>query len=123
MFTSMAGSLGVVLAAFGGLAWFLRKSNPSRGGHLAANVFEILGRKTLAPRQQAMLVRCGDRILLINLGSHGATTLAEFTDPAEVQRLTQACLSREASAFQESLQQIERKPVSGGFATVNSLFG
>ena len=122
-FTSMTGSLALVLGAFGVFVWFFRKTGNQRARGLTAGVFEVLGRSQLAARQQAMLVRCGERVLLLNLGPHGATTLAEFTDAAEIQRLIHSCQSREASAFQESLQQLGRQPASGGFATTGNLFG
>jgi len=51
----------------------------------------VLGRAPLANRQQAHLLRCGNKLLLVSAGTAGTEPLTEITDPAEVERLTELC--------------------------------
>jgi flagellar biogenesis protein FliO len=88
---TIGGSLAVVLAGFLVVAWALRRASPGGFGALPPEVFEVLGRAALAHRHQAQLLRCGNKLLLVAVTTDGATTLAEITDPAEVERLATAC--------------------------------
>jgi flagellar biogenesis protein FliO len=93
------GSLALVLGIFFLIVWALRKMSPNAMGTLPAEAFEVLGRSPLAFRQQAMMVRCGNKLLLISTGIGGTEPLAEITEPAEVERLTELCRqSRPAGA-------------------------
>ncbi len=85
------GSLALVLGVFFALVWVLRRAR--RRGPLCfrAEAFEVLGRAPLANRQQAHLLRCGNKLLLVSAGAAGAEPLTEITDPAEVDRLTDLC--------------------------------
>jgi len=85
------GSLLLVLGLFLAAAWLIRRSSPRAYRMLPAEVFEVLGRAPLANRQQAHLVRCGDKLLLIAASVSGVEPLMEITDRAEVERLTELC--------------------------------
>ncbi len=87
----LIGSLIFVLGLFFALAWAMRRMSPAGAAILPAEAFEMLGRAPLANRQQANLIRCGGKLLLISASATGAATLAEITDPAEVERLTVLC--------------------------------
>jgi flagellar protein FliO/FliZ len=88
---TIVGSLALVLGIFFLIVWGLRKMSPNAMGTLPAEAFEVLGRSPLAFRQQAMMVRCGNKLLLISTGIGGTEPLAEITEPAEVERLTELC--------------------------------
>jgi len=98
------GSLAVVLAVFFVIVWVLRRASPRGSGVLPPEAFEVLGRAPLANHQQAQLLRCGNRLLLIAVNVAGAETLAEITDPAEVERL--AALCRRARPSGSALGQV-----------------
>ncbi len=85
------GSLALVLAVFFALIWVLRRAAPPGAALLPTEAFEVLGRAPLANRQQAHLLRCGNKLLLIASSAAGAEPLTEITDPAEVDRLTGLC--------------------------------
>jgi flagellar biogenesis protein FliO len=85
------GSLALVLGVFLALVWVLRRAAPPGASLLPAEAFEVLGRAPLANRQQAHLLRCGNKLLLISAGTAGTEPLTEITDPAEVDRLTELC--------------------------------
>ncbi len=84
-------SLALVLGIFFALVWVLRRAAPAGASLLPAEAFEILGRAPLTNRQQAHLLRCGNKLLLISASAAGTEPLTEITDPAEVARLTELC--------------------------------
>lgn len=105
----LVGSLIFVLGLFFALAWAMRRLSPAGAAILPAEAFEMLGRAPLANRQQANLIRCGGKLLLISVSATGAATLAEITDPAEVERLTVLCRqSRPAAALHRALWRKEK---------------
>ena len=64
---------------------------PRAGGLLPREVLEVLGRAPLAERKQMQLLRLGNKLVLIAVSPTGTDTLAEITDPVEVDRLTGCC--------------------------------
>jgi flagellar biogenesis protein FliO len=104
---TVGASLAVVLAGFWAIAWALRRASPGGFRPLPSEAFELLGRAPLANRQQAHLLRCGNKLLLVAVSTEGAETLTEITDPAEVDRLTAACRSARPSG--SALGQVFRR--------------
>jgi flagellar biogenesis protein FliO len=86
-----AASLGLVVGLFVLVIWAVRRGAPGATMPLPAEAVEVLGRATLAGRQQVHLVRCGHKLLLVCLTPTGAETLTEIWDPAEVEHLQNAC--------------------------------
>jgi flagellar biogenesis protein FliO len=58
---------------------------------LPAAAVEVLGRTPLVRGQHLQLVRCGQRLLLLGVSANSAQTLAEVSDPQEVESLLSAC--------------------------------
>lgn len=58
---------------------------------LSSDVIEVLGRRPIDPRQSILLVRCGARILILGSSAGGFQTLAEVTDPTEIDYLAALC--------------------------------
>jgi flagellar biogenesis protein FliO len=88
---AVVGSLLLVLGVFFAVIWGIRQMSPPGACLLPAEAFEVLGRAPLANRQQANLLRCGNKLLLVSVNAAGAELLAEITAPAEVDRLTNLC--------------------------------
>ncbi|HEX4147853.1 MAG TPA: flagellar biosynthetic protein FliO [Pirellulales bacterium] len=113
----MLTSLLIVVGLFLLVAWLLRKSLPSGGRSLPPDVVEVLGRVQLAPRQPAQLVRIGHKLILVSISAAGVRTLAEITDPLEVDRLAGLCRQAHpqssSAAFRQVFQQFGRQPASG----------
>jgi flagellar biogenesis protein FliO len=82
---------GLFLVVFGGCSWWIRRHGPARLRPLPGEVLEVLGRRSLEPRVNLHLVRCGHRILVLGAGPDGVRTLSEITDPVEVDLLSGAC--------------------------------
>jgi flagellar biogenesis protein FliO len=106
-FLSMGSSLLVVLGLFLGLAWLYRKSvGNTAGGGLPKGVLQVLGRTTLAPRQQLVLLRFGSKLVLVSQ-LHGETrTISEIADPLEVDQLTGLCESSRPGSVSQSFREI-----------------
>jgi flagellar biogenesis protein FliO len=88
---TVVGALGLVLGIFLLTAWGIRRAAPQALHPLPGEVFEVLGRAPLAGRQQAHLLRLGNKLVLVSLSPAGAETLTEITDPVEVDRVAGLC--------------------------------
>lgn len=73
-----------------GARW-LKSRAPTAVRGLPSEVFEVLGRKAIDPRTSIVLARCGSRLLVLSSSSHGLSTLAEITDPVEIDCLAGLC--------------------------------
>jgi len=120
------GSLGIVLGLFFAVMWVMRRGMPASAKLLPSEVVEVLGRTPLAGRQQAHLIRCGNKMLLVALTTDSAKTLTEITDPLEVDRIAGLC--RESNphsstqAFRHIFQQFaSEKPSRGWFSGLTGL--
>jgi len=90
-------SLGLVLGLFLATATLAhRYMKPPTKQELPSSIMEVLGSISLPtqPRQQAILMRLGQRVLLLSSHAGQTCTLAEFTDPDEVASLLAQCKSQ-----------------------------
>ena len=84
-------------------------------------VVEVLGRAPLADHKQMQLLRLGNKLVLVAISQTGTDTLAEITEPTEVDRLTGLCYQRHPHsstvAFEKVFKSFEtparRKPGRG----------
>lgn len=95
-FWSTLGALGIVVVLILGLARVWKKHGPMAGIGGEQGTIELIGRRVIGPRQTIFLVRLGSRVLVIGASPEGLRTLAEVTDPVEVDYL--AGFSREPDA-------------------------
>lgn len=111
------GSLGLVLGLFLLTVWMLRRAMPASMQRLPNEVAEVLGQLPLAGRQQAHLLRLGNKLVLVAVSANGADPLAEITDAAEVDRLTGICRQTSpyssTTAFRQVLSQFASETPAG----------
>ena len=83
----VTSSLAIVLGGFALLLVIFRK------GHSQASpaIMDTLGKVRVTPRVELQLVRLGQRILVLHITSNNVQTVAEITDPQEVQSLLKHC--------------------------------
>ncbi|MGB0766207.1 MAG: FliO/MopB family protein [Phycisphaeraceae bacterium] len=81
---STLAALGVVLAMVFGLRWLLRRGGVVSGAVPQGSVVEVLSRTTVAPRSHVLLMRVGERVLVVSDSSAGMRTLASIEDAEEV---------------------------------------
>ena len=103
---TVIGSLAVVLGIFLLVAWGMRRVSPAAMTALPGEVFEVLGRAPMANRQQAHLLRCGRKLLLVSVTATGTETLTEIVDPVEVDRLAGLCRQTQPGSATEAFRQV-----------------
>lgn len=120
--TTVLTGLGIVIGLFLAFAWFTKRAAPKSMQALPGEVVEVLGRAPLNSKQQMQLVRLGNRLLLLAMSTDSAETLAEITDPAEVDRLTAICRQNAPGSvtdtFRQVLAELGNTPARGGFVDV-----
>lgn len=80
-------ALAVVVALIFGLQWLLKRIGGRRAGGSRSGVLDVVARTGVTTRQELMLVRLGERMVLLGRSATGITRLAEIDDANEVQRL------------------------------------
>ena len=114
------GVLSLSIAALLAASWWFKRFAPHQATAIPSEVVEVLGRTSLGLRQQAQVVRFGDKLLLVAVGAAGCDTIAAIDDPAEVRRLTALCLgdnhaaSPHQTASQEAFNSVMRRAATDG---------
>ncbi|WP_460182658.1 FliO/MopB family protein [Thermopirellula anaerolimosa] len=80
-------ALAVVLGIFLIFAWAMRRASGKGASGLPNELVEILGQIPLNGRQRLCVLRFGRKLVLACVSVDGAETLAELTDPEEVEEL------------------------------------
>ena len=110
---TMFASLCLVLGLFFLAIWMLKKAAPKGARMLPADVVEVLGRVPLGAKQNAHLLRVGNKMVLVSVSAGGAETLTEVTDPVEVDRLAGLCQQQlphsSTNAFKQIFQQFAQR--------------
>lgn len=115
--TTVFSSLAIVLGLFGALVWVLRRSGGAGLANVSKETLQVLGRTPLAPRQNIVLVRCGRRVLVLAVGGTNTSTLAEITDPDEINELLAGCAAGGGrQQFMQTLHSMgQERPTSDRF--------
>jgi len=93
------GALALVVALIF-LARYLLKRFGGAGRSPGRNeAIEVVARTAVAPRQQLMLVRLGERLVLVGTAGGGFSALCEITDPQEVAKLLKTAAESRQGAF------------------------
>lgn len=93
------GSLAVIVLVILAAARVWKKHGPALRIGLPSEALEVLGTRRLDRRHAVQLVRCGSRILVLGLSDEGLRTLAEITDPVEVDYLAGLCRRGEGDQY------------------------
>lgn len=95
-----------------GARW-LKSRSPAVACGLPAEVFEVLGRKAIDTRTSVVMVRCGSRLLVLSQSPHGLQTLAEITDPVEIDCLAGLCRTTQRDqTLVETFRSMLHKPTN-----------
>jgi flagellar biogenesis protein FliO len=104
---SVGSSLLVVLGLFLGVAWCYRRTLSSTlSGALPKQVVQVMGRSSISPRQQLVVVRFGSKLVLVSLIQGEARTLSEIADPLEVDQLVGLCESGQPGSITNSFKSV-----------------
>lgn len=117
--TTALSGLAIVLGLFFLASWLLKRAMPKSARTLPGEVFDVLGRASLAARQPVHLIRIGRKLILVSVSADGVKTLTEITDPAEVDRLAGICAQQStessSSAFANVFQQFQSESAATEF--------
>lgn len=80
-------ALGVTIGLMLVLRALVLRSTGRSTSKVNASVVEVLSRTTLAPRNQVMLLRVGQRVLVVSESTNGVQLLADIHEPEEVAAL------------------------------------
>jgi len=84
---ALGGVLGLIVL----LSRFAKKKMPFATQRLSNDVCEVLGRRPIDTRHSIIFLRTGQRILILGSSIDGLNTLAEITDPVEVDHINGQC--------------------------------
>lgn len=102
---STLAALGVVIALIFAARWVYTKM----GGAVVARpspVIEVLSRTPVAPKNHVLLLRVGQRVLVVGDSSSGLSTLADVTDPEEVASLLQSVSTHSERSVSKSFNSL-----------------
>ena len=115
--TTVFASLLVVIAAFLGVVWFIRRSYPQSNQKLPTEALELLGRTPLTGRLSLQLLRLGKRVVLVCVSPDGAEVITEVQDDEEAEHLVALCKQAEpnsiSSTFRDVINQLGSEKQSG----------
>lgn len=85
-------ALGVALTLFLGVAFMLKRLSPNAGRkQLPREALEVIATTELAPKQQWMLIRFGNKLILVCQHPGQTQVISEVTDQKEIQNLLSLC--------------------------------
>ncbi|XZE21427.1 FliO/MopB family protein [Pirellulaceae bacterium SH449] len=116
-FFSVGFSLCIVVCLFLGVAWMAKRTMPAGSSKLPNEVIEVLGRSTIAPRQQVYVLRFGRKLLLISQQPGQTQTLSEITDEEEVIRLAGICEANSPRSSTRSFSDVLKQVATGKVET------
>lgn len=102
-------ALGVVIGLVFGLRWLLRRGGVVSTAAPRGSVVEVLSRTTVAPRSHVVLMRVGQRILIVSDSSAGMRTLGQVEEPEEVAELLGSIDSSSPTSMSASFQGAMKK--------------
>jgi flagellar biogenesis protein FliO len=104
---SVGSSLLLVVGLFLGVAWCYRRTlSTTLSGALPKQVVQVMGRSSISPRQQLVVVRFGSKLVLVSLIQGEARTLSEIADPLEVDQLVGLCESGQPGSITNSFKSV-----------------
>ncbi len=112
---STLAALGVVIALVFGLRWLLRRGGVATASTPHGSVVEVLSRTTVAPRSHVVLMRVGQRILIVNDSPNGMRTLGTVHEPEEVADLLGAIEADRPTSVSKSFSGVMSR-LAGGWS-------
>lgn len=100
--------LAMVLGLIGALALFMRKFMPARRLLGASDLLEVVSRMSLSSKQSLVLVRMGQRILLLGVTGDQINTLCLVEDPDQVAMIVGRAATRKPDSSTQAFDQAFR---------------
>lgn len=106
---STLAALGVVIGLVFVIRWALRRGGVVTTAAPKGSVVEVLSRTTVAPRSHVLLLRVGQRILIVSDSSAGMRTLDSVQEPEEVAGLLGAVDAVAPTSMSKSFNGVMKK--------------
>lgn len=103
---TVSSSLAIVLGLFFACVCLARRGTRGAMAQLPEGVVEVLGKSSLAGRQQLYLVRLGNKLLLLCVSAGGTETLAEISDAMEIDRIVGLCRQKQPGSVSSTFRQV-----------------
>lgn len=100
------GALGVVVALILLLRFFWMRFSGQVGFSGQSQVIEVLSRTAVAPRNHVLLLRLGQRVLVVGDSVAGLRTLAQLDDPQEVAALLTAISAARSNSVSKTFSTL-----------------
>ncbi len=100
------GALGVVIGLILVFRAVLLRMNGQAAVGTARGAVEVLGRVSVAPRQHVLLLKVGQRVLLVGESANGLRTLDTIADPEEVADVLTRVASRQSNSATAGFSQM-----------------
>ncbi|MHC4711948.1 MAG: flagellar biosynthetic protein FliO [Planctomycetota bacterium] len=110
----LAVSLGVVLALIVVCAWAFRRWAPRTASGFSSDTLKVIARTYLGPRQMVCLVRVPGRLLVVGSTQSAIATLAEISDPVEIEKVLASFEKRSAGSATETFRNLFASVTRGG---------
>lgn len=111
MFNTMT-ALGIVIALILAVRLLIAKAYGQTSATSSGSIINVLTRIAIAPRSHVLLLKVGDRVLVVSESTSGMRTLCEITDEVEVARLIGATSASKASSVSHGFSQLLSKAAS-----------
>ncbi len=99
-------ALMIVIGIFAVLIMATRKKWQPTQSNLPKDVFQVLGRSSYAPRQQVLVVRFANKLLLVSHEIGNVQTLCEIDSQEEVDRICGLCEQQSQSSITASFKSV-----------------
>jgi len=102
-------ALGIVIALILAVRLLITKAYGQTSAASSSSIIHVMARMTIAPRSHVLLLKVGDRVLVVSESAAGMRTLCEITDEVEVARLVGATSAGKASSISQGFSQLLSK--------------
>lgn len=106
---STLAALGVVLAIVFAIRWLLKRGGVVGPSMSQGSVVEVLSRTTVAPRSHVVLLRVGQRVLVVSDSPAGMRTLASVAEAEEVAVLMGAIDASKPASISHSFGTVMKR--------------
>ncbi|TET32148.1 MAG: hypothetical protein E3J72_20675 [Planctomycetota bacterium] len=106
---SMVFWLVIVAVVIFGMVWIMKRFLGGSRLVGAGSIGRILGRSHVSPKHQIAYLHVGNKVLVIGLAGDTMTTLAEITEPAEVEALVGSASSAQPGAIEKTFRRFFRR--------------
>ncbi len=97
--------LGIVLALIFALAWVVKRFLRGRNFLSGTGTVRIVDRTAVSPKQSLLLIKVGQRLILVGVSPEGMSALSEIDDPEQVAMLMGRAASHKSNSISRAFSE------------------